>query len=72
MGEITESAGRTQGAAVLGGATVNLRVGPAAREKRRRAARSPKAGATLDATISLIPWIHFQSHPIGMGVKICA
>jgi len=40
-------AGRKKGAALLCGATVNLNVGPEAMEKRRRAARSPKAGATL-------------------------
>jgi len=44
-------------------ATVNLHVGPAAREKRHQAARSPKAITTLDATILLIHWTPFQSHP---------
>jgi len=62
MGEIAECAGRTKGAALLCGATVNLRVGPEAREKRRQAARSPKAGATLGAAILLIHWNHFQSN----------
>jgi len=61
-GEIAECAARTQGAALLCGATVNLRVGPEAREKRRQAARSPKAGATL-GTILLIHWTHFRSRP---------
>jgi len=31
---------------------------PGRREKRRRAARSPKAGATLGTTILLIHWTH--------------
>jgi len=59
MGEIAESAARTQGAGLLCGATVNLCVGPAAREKRRQAARSPKAGATLGTIILLIHWTRF-------------
>jgi len=62
IGEIAECAARTKGAGLLCRATVNLRVGPAAREKRRPAARSPKAGATLDAPILLIHWTQFQSH----------
>jgi len=47
MGEIAGCAGRTQGAAFLCGAIVTWCVGPEARKKRRQAARSPKAGATL-------------------------
>jgi len=54
---------RLKGAAFLCGATVNLHIGPEAREKRRQAARSPKAGATPGATTLLIHWTHFQSHP---------
>jgi len=63
MGEIAECAARMEGAGLHCGATVNLRVGPEAREKRRRAARSPKAGATPGTTILLIHWTHFRSHP---------
>jgi len=59
MGEIAQRAARTQGAAFVCGATVTLRVKPAAREKRRQAARNPKAGATLGTTILLIRWAHF-------------
>jgi len=73
MGEIEGCAGRMKGAGLLCGATVTLRVGPEAREKRRQAARSPKAGATLGATlgatISLIHWTHSQSHPLGAPGK---
>jgi len=47
MGEIAECAARRRGPGLHCGATVNLRVSPEAREKRRQAARSPKAGATL-------------------------
>jgi len=47
MGEIAGCAARMKGAGLLSGATVNLRVNPEAREKRRQTARSPKAGATL-------------------------
>jgi len=54
MGEIGEYTARTKVAALPCGATVTLRGGPAARKKRRQAARSPKAGATPGATILLI------------------
>jgi len=60
MGEIAACAARMKGAGLLCGATVNLRIGPEAREKRRKAARSPKAAATLGAAISLIRWTHLQ------------
>ena len=45
IGEIAACAARRRCPGLLCGATVNLRVGPEAREKRRQAARSPKAGA---------------------------
>ena len=69
MGEIAECAARTKGAAFCW-ATVNLRVGPEAREKRRQAARSPKAGTTPDATILLIHWTHFESRPRSPAVHL--
>jgi len=63
MGEISECAARMKGAALHCGATVTLRVGPEAREKRRQAARNPKAGATHATTILVIHWTDFRSHP---------
>jgi len=43
--------------------------GPGVREKRRQAARSPKAGATHGATILLIQWTHIQSQPSPPAVQ---